>query len=107
MPLQLATDLAPGTTLKLKADVSWLECETKCIPGSAELRAALEIGSESRPSADKPLIDAWQRKLPKKADSLQARAQWEGPESAPTRSLLIEWNTATQPEDEDFYPDAS
>ncbi len=106
VPLQLSKDLKPGS-LNLKADVSWLECQTKCIPGDAKVQAALEVASETQPSPDKALIAAWQKKLPKSGEGLKARASWEGAASGTTRSLIIEWTSATEVKEADFFPDKS
>jgi thiol:disulfide interchange protein DsbD len=57
VPLKLAADLKPGP-LDLKAGVSWLECKEACVPGSADVEATLNIGSETKPSADAALIEA-------------------------------------------------
>jgi thiol:disulfide interchange protein DsbD len=105
-PLKLAADLRPGA-LVLKAKVSWLECETACLPGSAALQATLSLGAENRPSKDAALLDSWQKKLPKPAAAVAAQAWWEQPPSGDSRPLLLEWNSAAAASEADFYPDAS
>jgi thiol:disulfide interchange protein DsbD len=64
VPLKLANDLRPGQ-LDLKADVSWLECKEVCIPGRASVQATLNIGTQTKASADAALIQLWQGKMPK------------------------------------------
>jgi len=104
VPLELAKDLA-SCPLDLKAKVGWLECETKCIPGDAETHVKLDIGSSAQPSAEKPLIEAWKKKLPKDGALLSAHGWWEKQASGSTRSLIIEWNPGTEVKQADFYPD--
>ncbi len=106
VPLNLAANLPPGQ-LDLKGKVSWLECETACIPGSAEVLAALSIGGATRPSKDAALLDGWVKKLPRPAAAVAARVWWEGPMSGDLRPLIIEWNSPAAVTEADFYPDSS
>ena len=97
VPLKLAADLKPGP-LDLKANVSWLECKEVCVPGSASVEATLNIGKETKTSADAATIESWKSKVPQPGDSLQAHAWWEKPANGDTRPLIIEWIRAwTQP----------
>jgi thiol:disulfide interchange protein DsbD len=91
VPLKLAADLKPGQ-LDLKAKVSWLECKEACIPGSGDAEATLNIGTETKPSADAALIESWRSKTPKTLTNLVARAWWEKPAKGDTRPLIIEWS---------------
>ena len=86
MPLKLAADLRPGP-LDLKASVSWLECDVQCVPGEASVQATLNVGTETKPSKDAALLQAWQTKLPKSGDGLSARAWWENAAAGKSRSL--------------------
>ncbi|MGA2787708.1 MAG: protein-disulfide reductase DsbD domain-containing protein [Verrucomicrobiota bacterium] len=63
VPLKLAADLKPGP-LDLKAKVSWLECKEACIPGSGSVEATLNIGDQTKPSADATLLKTWQGNVP-------------------------------------------
>jgi thiol:disulfide interchange protein/DsbC/DsbD-like thiol-disulfide interchange protein len=103
VPLRLATDLKPGP-LELKAKVKWLECETLCVPGSAEIGVRLDIGEATKPSADASLIEAWRAKLPRAADGLNARASWDGPAHGNVRPLLLQWDAPAPVKDADFFP---
>src|SRR5271170_284081 len=47
VPLKLGTNL-PAGPIDLKANVSWLECEQQCVPGSTNVEATLDIGSEMK-----------------------------------------------------------
>lgn len=105
VPLKLAPDLKPSV-LDLKAKVEWLECEKLCLPGDAEVATKLDIGSETKPSADAALLELWRNKLPKPADGLSARASWEKAPSGDSRPLILEWSVAGIVVEPDFFPDA-
>ena len=110
VPLKLAADLKPGP-LDLKARVSWLECKEACVPGSGDVEATLNIGTETKDSADAALFRSWQNKVPKSANGFSASAWWEKPASDDTRPLMIDGimdSTMTLRVDRvDFFPDAS
>jgi thiol:disulfide interchange protein len=106
VPLKLAPELPPGP-LELKAKVSWLECDQQCIPGRAAVAATLNIGADAKPSKDAALLANWQKKLPQTGGSLSARAWWEKTADGNMRPLLLEWNSARDAAEADFYPDAS
>jgi thiol:disulfide interchange protein DsbD len=105
VPLKLAPDLRPGP-LELKAKLSWLECDQQCIPGGATVTAALNIGPDTEPSKDADLLATWQKRLPQNGASLSARAGWDKTAEGDTRPLLLEWNSARDAAEEDFYPDS-
>ena len=109
VPLKLATNL-PAGPLDLKAKVSWLECKEACIPGSGDVEAKLNIGSETTNSADAAIIDSRRMKVPQ-ANQLWVDAWWEKPPAGDTRPLMIAggpgemtkyWNVNPA----DFFPDA-
>jgi len=106
VPLKLATDLKPGP-VELKAKVSWLECEKPCVPGKAEVTAKLEIGGVTQASADASLIETWEKKLPRSAEGLNARASWEKPANGDERPVILEWVASASVKDVDFFPYAS
>jgi len=105
-PLKLAPNLPHGPLI-LKAKVSWLECETACLPGSAAVQATLSLGAQTTPSKEAGLLESWQSKLPKPAAGVAAHAAWEKPPSGELRPLIVEWTCAGPAGDADFYPDAS
>ena len=49
VPLTVGPDVITGP-LELKARVSWLECETECVPGKTNLVIPLVIGNQTRAS---------------------------------------------------------
>jgi thiol:disulfide interchange protein DsbD len=44
-------DLAPGSTVELAADVSWLACEEACVPGGAAVSLRLPVETVARRDA--------------------------------------------------------
>ncbi|HTL16436.1 MAG TPA: thioredoxin family protein, partial [Patescibacteria group bacterium] len=74
--------------------------------GHAGVEAELKIDEKSEPSADAPLLTAWQKKLPKDDATAAARAWWEKPPQGDLRSIMFEWNSLTT-SGADFFPDAS
>ncbi len=117
VPLTFATNLAPSP-LVLKTDVSWLECKEQCVPGNTSVETTLNIGSETKTSADAAAIDLWKRKVP----SIQIASGilgytnygwWEKPANGDTRPLIIDHRflgavAAWIPFDNaDFFPNAS
>src|SRR5262249_42747226 len=105
VPLKLSNDLKPGS-LTLKADVSWLECAAKCIPGNASVQTGLEVATASQASSDRALISQWLGKVPKTNALLQVRSWW-GPAAGTSRPLMIEWTSPNQATQGDFYSDKS
>jgi thiol:disulfide interchange protein DsbD len=111
VPLKLAADLKPGP-LDLNAKVSWLECKEACIPGSGDVEATLDIGTETKDSADDALIESWKWKVPKSAEGWSVRAWWERAATDDTRPLLIKcyptlvWERLMF-DSADFFPYAS
>ena len=103
VPLTLPDHLPAGRKA-LKAQVSWLECERVCLPGKGEVTASLEVGPESKPSADSGLFGAWKKKLPRTDSRVAARAWWEKEADGDTRPVLLE---VSMKEGEDFLPYSS
>src|ERR1035441_9150360 len=110
VPLTLATNLPPGP-LVLKAKVSWLECKESCVPGSANVEATLNVGSETKASADAATIESLESQIPKFSNKYFARAWWEKAADSNTRPLIIEWflpsKIVTTAKAIDFFPDSS
>jgi thiol:disulfide interchange protein DsbD len=106
VPLKFAANLSPGT-LRLKASVSWLECNISCIPGQGDVQAALTIGSQDTASKDADALKAAEKFLPKPASELAAKAWWESGGSGDTRPFILEWSAATTPSQADFFPEAN
>ncbi len=111
-PLKIGTNVPPGQ-IDLKANVSWLECKDVCIPASQDVEAKLNIGNETKASADAVLIDSWKSKTPQTNTVYSLSAWWEKPTSDDTRPLIIgnpQPGIATRNvkyDSVDFFPDAS
>ena len=109
VPLKLAADLKPGP-LDLKAKVSWLECKEACIPGSGDVEATLNIGGETKISADATAIKLWKEKVPTiitNHDFKVFYAWWEKPADGDTRPFIIAYRMKTSGKYGDFFPDAN
>jgi len=106
VPLKLATNV-PAGPLQLKANVSWLECDLQCVPGDAVVTAALNVGAETRPSAEASILAGWEKKMPQKGNPVAARAWWEKPANGNSRPVVIEWNSTAPAKSADFFPDSS
>jgi thiol:disulfide interchange protein len=100
-PLKLSAELKPGL-LDIKAKVSWLECASMCIPGRQEVQASLAIGSVFKPSKEAQLLKGWEKKAPKPAGTVGARAWWAEPPKGDTRPLVIGWKSLLPPANTDF-----
>src|SRR5208282_3878360 len=93
------------------AKVSWLECKEACIPGSGDVQVTLNIGNETKTSADAALIHLWQNRVPMPTQGWPLRAWWEKLANDDTRPLIIELLPFSQKpsasvEKADFFPDA-
>lgn len=107
VPLTFAPDLNQKT-VDLKAHVSWLECKESCIPGKADISAALAVGNALKVSTNANVIETWQKKLPESISTsdLSPTARWNGPATGDSRSLKIELTNA-HGNNIDFFPQAS
>lgn len=101
--LTIAASVPPGT-VELAAKVSWLECQTECVPGDAEVRARLTIGPTNVISREAPLVKAALQQLPRQAGGPQVDVAWAAGTNQTERKLVMEWAGAGTPEKWDFYP---
>jgi thiol:disulfide interchange protein/DsbC/DsbD-like thiol-disulfide interchange protein len=62
-PLTVPADAAPGSTLALRAAVSWLVCSDVCLPEDVELTLELPVAAQSA-GAGHPAIVAARARLP-------------------------------------------
>ena len=56
-------DLSAAHPIDLAADVSWLVCESVCVPGKAALKLSLPVGDTNSP-ANKELFEKWLWQFP-------------------------------------------
>ena len=106
VPLTLASNL-PAGLLDLKANVSWLECKEVCIPANQGVEAKLNVGVETKLSADAATIDSWKGKVPISEGYSHNYAWWGKPISADTRPLNIAWSGKMMSVQPDFFPDSN
>ena len=103
VPITLASNLPPKEYL-LQAKVSWLECETQCVPGEAEISVKLQIGVLAVTSADAPIIDAARQKLPKRNAPIDLSAQWGHATNVQERSFSFSFKPELPNMSWEFYP---
>lgn len=65
VPMKAAQGLRPGERMTLDADVSWLECERICVPGSAHVSLTLPVAATSPGKANTALFDNYRRTIPR------------------------------------------
>ncbi len=101
-PLHVGATVAPGN-YELKAEISWLECEQLCLPGSASQRVALEVGP-TRVAADaaSQFTEA-RRRLPRDSAPEGLTAAWSGPGEGDERPMAVEWAHAGDSSSANFF----
>jgi thiol:disulfide interchange protein len=111
VPLTIATNL-PAGPIDLRANVSWLECKEVCILANQDVEAKLNIGSETKTSADAAAIESWEKQVPQTNANYQFQAWWEKATNNDTRAFVM--NNLSGVADKnikldsvDFFPDAS
>lgn len=101
VPLKIGPNVSPGEKI-ISAKISWQECETLCVLGNASLSAKLNIGNESKPSANLGLIQETQKKLPQTNLNFSLTSSLEKLD-ANSASLLIQLSGAPG-NTWDFFP---
>jgi thiol:disulfide interchange protein DsbD len=105
VPITVEASAAEGEII-LKAEVSWLECEVACLPGSDTVSANLKISHEDIPSISNQKINTGLQNVPGSGTSLSATVRWDGPITKDTRTLRLEWKVTGPITDADFFPSA-
>jgi thiol:disulfide interchange protein DsbD len=101
--IKIPTDAKAGP-VSIQGDISWLECsDTTCVPQEGKVTAQVTIGEQSIPSSAAGLITKWMEKIPRRDESLNVTARWEGAAKGTSRSLLIEWKPEIAPAQPDFF----
>lgn len=62
-------DIAAGSSVVLKAKVSWLECEKLCVPGSAEVELRLPVANAAPQNNATALFDRYRAQIPRRLDT--------------------------------------
>jgi thiol:disulfide interchange protein DsbD len=70
VPIQVAATVKPGSTVRLRAHLSWLECERICVPGEARLELTLPVVAGEALPANSALFEHYTRLLPTPASSV-------------------------------------
>lgn len=98
-PLTVPADAQPGSTLALRAAVSWLVCEDICIPEDIKLELALPVAETTRGDGH-PAIDAARARLP-------ATSPWQARHAIGEDGLRLAVDTGALPADASdiwFFP---
>ena len=112
VPLTLASNL-PAGALNLAAKVSWLECKESCIPANQDVEVKLNVGTETKTSADAPTIKMWNNRIPGPlGNDWSIQAWWEKTANDGTRPVIFNGSlphfiNGKVPTEFDFFPDAS
>ena len=111
VPLTLASNLAVGS-IGLKANISWLECKDVCIPANQDVEAKLNIGTETKISADAATIGLWERLAPQTKPNYQFQAWWEKATNNDKRAFVMNNLSSLAAKNikldsVDFFPNAS
>ena len=106
VPLKLAADLA-SRAARPQSQHLLAGVRRECIPGDATVQATLNVGTETKPSKDAALLQAWQLKLPSAGSGLSARAWWGGAATGKFPPLGPGMELSGAGQEADFSPDAS
>ncbi len=116
VPLKIGPNVSPGP-VTLTANLTWLECKDVCIPVKTSVQATLDIGGETKTSAEAGEIEKWRMKVPSPSggvgDPWGWYAWWDGPASNDARSVIIEGRFLAVPSavapimSADFFPYAN
>lgn len=104
-PVTVDAKYAGGSTLPIAANVEWLVCKERCLPGRSTVTASLPLADGGALSADAKLFSAARARHPRPAaDSKHCETRWNG------RDLTIRVKDATSltffpyENDESVYP---
>lgn len=76
VPIVLQSDLSNGS-YPIDVQVSWLECEELCVPGSKEVSTTIQVASSSKMNADlESDFDQWQDMIPPVKPILSGSIEW-------------------------------
>lgn len=64
VPFTAPASLAPGASITLKANVSWLECEKQCVPGEAALSITLPALKGPAAPDNTELFTSYEKQVP-------------------------------------------
>lgn len=98
--------LVDGATRRFSAEVTWLACADRCVPGSAKVHLDLPVSGEPQP-ANAERVAAWEKHLPVLADAPNspARAMVTSTHRQPANQnvqMSLNWNRPLRKVE--FYP---
>lgn len=102
-------DLAPGSTVELRADVAYLACKEQCVPGEAGLRLRLPVAAAARPAGGE-LFERWRGRLPihpadtDRLASAAVRGHVPPGRASGAFEIVLRWTFP--PEKVEWYPEA-
>ncbi|MGA9120882.1 MAG: thioredoxin family protein [Bacteroidota bacterium] len=104
VPMTASPSLVPGTKLKLSANVTWLECESICVPGSAQVSIDLPVSKGPSRAEHQDLFGRYLSLLPRApTDPNQPPVRIEGTSGVVTISVTLAAPPANG--SVDFYPE--
>jgi len=103
VPLSIAADHPTGE-VAVDVEVSWLECQETCVPGSTNLQGSFRVAGETVPAPNAERFAAWRGRIPVPEPRLGVVATWSGSSAAKTASLVVEGVAAGGFVPEDFAP---
>jgi thiol:disulfide interchange protein DsbD len=108
--IQMRTDAAlpVGSTVRIKADLDWLECEHVCIPGSGSISISLPVQEGQPQKSHQELFDRYSSAVPKE---LEASKKLSLSSRTSERNVILSVTSMTQlvPDEygpADFYPES-
>ena len=111
IPMQASASLKPGEALTLKGEVSWLECERVCVPGSATVELKIAVATAAPAGANEELFQGYGNRTPHPPGGNQPVTVQQSLEGnlitlrlTPAAGSLLAAEPANAP---DFFPESS
>jgi thiol:disulfide interchange protein/DsbC/DsbD-like thiol-disulfide interchange protein len=111
VPMTASSSLKPGSSVAIKGEVSWLECERMCVPGNASVELRIPVSAAAPASDHDTLFQRYRGRTPRPANEdhlLTIHSTVTGNQiifrltPAPDFHLAVERETAP-----DFFPESS
>jgi thiol:disulfide interchange protein/DsbC/DsbD-like thiol-disulfide interchange protein len=107
VPITVSSEFSATARVELKAKVEWLECESICVPGSADVVLNLPV-ARAKGGADKtPLFEKYRKLVPAPLSSesgIGTRSELQG-QTVAIHLLAQSGGTLKFDETPDFYPE--
>ena len=104
VPISAPVDLAPGKSVTLSADITWLECKSTCVPGNASVHLDLPVATDPGVAEHQELFVKYQANVPlphTEADGLQVHSTI----GAKTVTIDVTFPASQAAGSVDFYPE--